>query len=182
MKKVAQKLHGGWGGWSSGPCKHCFQYLIPVYQLLRYPGYDWSILGQFTSTLSSSSGFTHAESRLNRMLNMWNPPSPHLLTFWHFWHKKLFFRKWGEAVVGGLRYIKNANRLSPCVSLPLFPYILFHCSLAFFTCLHWLRTTGIGWAQDEIQSYDSTMISHGNKCCNDTFCSNLLPWGHMQTH
>ena len=138
MKKVAQKLHGGWGGWSSGPCKHCFQYLIPVYQLLRYPGYDWSILWQFTSTLTSSSGFTRAESRTD-MLNVWNPPSSHLLTFWHFSHKKRFFRKWGEVVLDGLRYIKNANRLSPCVSPPNFPHMLFHRSLAFFTCLHWLR-------------------------------------------
>ena len=99
-KQTWEKLHkncmGGWGVRSSGPCRHRFQYLIPVFQLLRYPGYDWSILWQFTSALTctSSSGFTRAESSTD-MLNAWNPPLPHLLTFWHFWHKKRFFRKWG---------------------------------------------------------------------------------------
>ena len=33
MRKVAQKPHRGWGRQSGGACKHCFQYLIPVYQL-----------------------------------------------------------------------------------------------------------------------------------------------------
>ena len=34
----------------SGACKHCFQYIFPVYQLLVYPviGQFW----QFTSTMS----------------------------------------------------------------------------------------------------------------------------------
>lgn len=33
---------------------------------------------------------------LTNMSSMWNPPSPYLLTFWHFtlWHEKWFFRKW----------------------------------------------------------------------------------------
>lgn len=33
---------------------------------------------------------------LTNMSSMWNPPSPYLLTFWHFtlWHEKRFFRKW----------------------------------------------------------------------------------------
>ena len=33
---------------------------------------------------------------LTDMSSMWNPPSPYLLTFWHFtlWHEKRFFRKW----------------------------------------------------------------------------------------
>ena len=74
MRKVAQKLHGGLGGWSSGPCKHRFQYLIPVYLLLRYPGYDWSILGQFTSALTSSSGFTCAESTTDMSCKRVKPP------------------------------------------------------------------------------------------------------------
>ena len=173
MGKVAQKLHGGWGVRSSGPCSHRFQYLIPVFQLLRYPGYDWSILWQFISALTctSSSGFTRAESSTD-MLNAWNPTSLHLLTFWHFWHKKRFFRKCGEVVVGGLRYLKNANRLSPCVSPPLFPHMLFHRLLAFFTCLHWLR---LGKRRNTVQLHDSTMISYGNTHCNNTCCSNLLP-------
>ena len=137
MGKVAQKLHGGWGVRSSGPCRHRFQYLIPVYQLLRYTGYDWSILWQFTSAFTSSSGFTRTESSTD-MLNVWNPPSLHLLTNWHFWHKKQFFRKWGEAIVGGLRCLKNANRLSPCVSPPLFPHMLLNRSLAFsLVCADW---------------------------------------------
>ena len=144
-KRISEKLHkncmGAGGVRSSGPCRHRFQYLIPVYLVLRYPSYDWSILWQFTLALTSSSGFTSAESSTD-MLNVWNPPSLHLLTNWYFWHKKRFFRKWGEAIVGGLRCLKNANRLSPCVSPPLLPHMLLNRLLAFFTCLRWLRTTG----------------------------------------
>ena len=36
-KKVARKRAGAGGSRSSGACKNCFQYLIPVYQLLVYP-------------------------------------------------------------------------------------------------------------------------------------------------
>ena len=175
----------------SGVCKHCFQYIIPVYQLLVHPviGQFW----QFTSTMSIgtlwsndmttsrtlkktqkknffhklNSNFTHAShsflgmfivpvtsldfkvpnhlaSHMQRQRtnieNVWNPPASHILKFRHlFLTKWTVFWRWVGYVVGELRYLKRRLQALPFSLLPFFARLLFHCSPAFFTHLHWPR-------------------------------------------
>lgn len=56
--------------------------------------YDWPIVTVHFITYITHLTL-HTQSLAN-MLSMWNPPTPHLLMFWHltFWHQKQFFRKW----------------------------------------------------------------------------------------
>lgn len=70
---------------------------------------------------------------LTNMSSMWNPPSPYLLTFWHFtlWHEKRFFRKW----MGYNRCIQALPFFLPLI----FAGSLFHCSLTIFARLPWPR-------------------------------------------
>ena len=70
---------------------------------------------------------------LTNMSSMWNPPSPYLLTFWHFtlWNEKRFSESgWG---------ITDAYRLSPSFFPLIFAGSLFHCSLIIFARLPWPR-------------------------------------------
>ena len=88
---------------SSGACKHWFQYLISVYQLLVTL---WLVnFDSFTSTLT-----LHTWLQTN-MVSVCNLPSPHILTFWY-------------EEVGGLRYLKRISQVlclsSRCFSLARF--------------------------------------------------------------
>ena len=87
----------------SGACKHWFQYLISVYQLLVTL---WLVnFDSFTSTLT-----LHTWLQTN-MVSVCNLPSPHILTFWY-------------EEVGGLRYLKRISQVlclsSRCFSLARF--------------------------------------------------------------
>ena len=65
-----------------------------------------------------------------------NPPTPHLLTFWHltFWLKKQSFRmQAGSWVDWGIW--KKGCRLSPSL-FPLLPHFFHPCLLAFYTRLY----------------------------------------------
>ena len=66
---------------------------------------------------------------LTNMSSMWNPPTPHLSTFWHlkFCHEKLFFK------IGRIWVLeKVVTGLPPSFFLPFFAHSLFYCLLAVF--------------------------------------------------
>ena len=48
--------------WKSEACKHCFQYLISVYQLLVHPVVDQVSFCSLRQHFCHSLGFAHAES------------------------------------------------------------------------------------------------------------------------
>ena len=68
---------------------------------------------------------------LTNMSNMWNPPSPYLLTFWHFtlWHEKRFFRKW----MGYNRCIQALPGGSPLLSSPWFSLVRYFTARSLFS-------------------------------------------------
>ena len=110
--KTARKL----GRDSSGACEHCFQYLIPVYQLPVYPMIGQS-LWQFSLTPTSII-WLRALS-LKHTSSMWSPPTPRLLTLWHL---DILTQETVFVEVGGLRYLKRFLQALPCCYCSLIRY------------------------------------------------------------
>ena len=81
-------------------------------------------LWQLTSTLTSLCA-----QRLTNMPSMLNPPTPHLLTVWHFDTRNGFLLIWNDA------YTLPPSLIPPFLARSLF----YHCSLGFFARLDWPR-------------------------------------------
>jgi len=143
-EKLRENRKGSGERQSGGACKHCFQYLIPVYRLPVYPMIGQS-LWQFSLSLTSII-WLRALSLTNTS-SMWSPPTPRLLTLWHLTIRETVFSG-GR----GLRYLKRClNTGSP---LPLlFAHSVFHCSLPVFARL---QTESLAQARQERRHRDYT--------------------------
>jgi len=71
---------------------------------------------------------------LTNIPGMWNPPTPQLSTFWHFYTRN------GCLGSGRIEVYEKMPTGSLSFSIPaVFARSLFHCSLAFFARPHWPR-------------------------------------------
>ena len=68
-EKLRQNCLGAGERQGSGACRHCFQYLITVYQLLVYP-----VIGQFRQLTSTLTLITWVH--VKNMVSVQNPPAP----------------------------------------------------------------------------------------------------------
>ena len=88
--------------WKSEACKHCFQYLISVYQLLVHPVVDQVSFCSLRQHFCHSLGFAHAESNKSEKCVKLSQP----YTFVHltFWYEKWFSgsgqgSRWSEVFI-----------------------------------------------------------------------------------
>ena len=125
LRKVAQKPQEGWGETGKRACKHCFSYFIPVYQLLVYQSI-WLV--NFDSWRQQCLRARRVRQTLCKTL-LHNT----------FWHEKCFFFLEVRGLVGGIRYFKDAYRLSLFSSLR---FLLFHPHFSLVCFDHRERGTG----------------------------------------
>ena len=110
-------------------CKHCFEYLIPLYQLIPY---DWAIVTVYYNTYVN-----HLASRAQSIKHVEHVKPSYTALFdvlpFDIEIQETVFLE-GGGVVGGLRYLKRCLKALPASLFPLFSACsLFHCSLDRFS-------------------------------------------------
>lgn len=122
----------GWGEVRKWNCKHCFQYFIPISQLLELTGQFWL----FTSTLTSITWI-----RARCVKQTWRGCKSFLhYTFWRLLFHTTIVSSGSRRNSGRTEiFTKETYRLSPSLFPTHFTRSLFHYSPSFFARLHRLR-------------------------------------------